>query len=276
MATLLQLSDVHFGPKHQADRAAALLELVERERPGLVVLSGDLTQRAKVAQFRAARQFVDRLAAPTVFVPGNHDVPLWRLWERLLVPFGAWRRGFGPELVRDHGDPDWAVVGINTAHAWTTKHGRIERRDIRRLAGRFARLPEQALRVVVVHHPLVTGPEFSDEPAAVRGRQLLAAAHDCGVELVLGGHLHHAFEVPAERSLPGGGPLVVQCGTSSSSRGRHPEIGRNSINWITADEAQIVVERRLWQEGTARFEVEHVGRFPRRRNGRGRDIIRRS
>src|SRR4030095_10141040 len=79
---LLHISDVHFGPPHRPELAEKGLAFVEEHRPAAVVLSGDLTQRAKPKQFQEARRFVDRLPAPTLVVPGNHDVPLYRLWER--------------------------------------------------------------------------------------------------------------------------------------------------------------------------------------------------
>lgn len=276
MATLLHLSDIHFGPKHLEDRSAAVLGMVERQPPDLVVVSGDLTQRAKVRQFRAARQFFTRLAAPAVFVPGNHDVPLWRFWERLFAPFGAWRRGFDSELVRDFFSPALAVVGVNTAHAWTTKHGRIRRGDISGLAGRFTAAGAGAFRVLVAHHPIVAAPELGDEPVARRGGELIAAARRCGVELVLSGHLHHAFEVPAERALPGGGPLVLQCGTTTSSRGRGAETGHNSLHRITVEPDGIVVERHLWCRESRAFELAVTRRHRRAGTASGRDIIRRS
>ncbi|KAB2962485.1 MAG: metallophosphoesterase, partial [Thermoanaerobaculia bacterium] len=142
MRALLHLSDIHFGPKHLPEPAAAVLELVRRAPPAAVVVSGDLTQRGKPVQFRAARQFVDALAAPVAWVPGNHDVPLWRFWERLFAPFGAWRRHFAADLVRDRVEDGVAVLGVNTAHAWTTKHGRLRAADLAGLEARLAALPE--------------------------------------------------------------------------------------------------------------------------------------
>ena len=161
MIRLLHASDLHFGPKHLAAPAAALAALALRARPDAIVLSGDFTQRAKPAQFRAAREYVDALAAPVVWVPGNHDVPLWRFWERLFSPFGAWRRHFSPELVRDLVAERLAIFGVNTAHAWTTKHGRLRTGDLDDLAARLSAAPAGAAKVVVAHHPVA--------PARLRG-----------------------------------------------------------------------------------------------------------
>lgn len=276
MPALLHVSDVHFGPKHLPAAAAAVTRLVADARPDVVVVSGDLTQRAKPAQFRAARAWVEALAAPVVFTPGNHDVPLWRAWERLFAPFGAWRRWFWPELDRDHTGAGLALVAVNTAHAWTTKHGRVRAADVVSARARLERAPAAATRILVAHHPLAAGPELGDEPVARRGRRLLEAAAAAGTELVLSGHLHRSFAIPAERQLGVAGPLVVHCGTTTSTRGRGEETGRNSLHWIEIDERRIGVERRLFDAGAERFVTAAAVERTRRPTPSGRDIIRRS
>lgn len=263
MRALLHLSDIHFGPMHLPEAAAAVLELVRRTPPAAVVVSGDLTQRGKPVQFRAARAFVDALAAPVAWVPGNHDVPLWRFWERLLAPFGAWRRHFAADLVRDRVEDGVAVLGVNTAHAWTTKHGRLRPADLAGLGARLAALPETGARVIVAHHPVAAGAELGSEPPARRGAELLRLARHHRVDAVLCGHLHHSFVIPPERSLPGGGPLVLHCGTTLSSRGRGTERGANSLHWIEIDERAVTVERRMWSAAEGRFLPAERAGFPR-------------
>lgn len=263
MRALLQISDVHFGPRHLAEPAAAVLDWVRREPPAVVVISGDLTQRARPAQFDAARAFVGALAAPVAWVPGNHDVPLWRFWERLLAPFDAWRRHFDPALVRDQVAGDLAVLGVNTAHGWTTSHGRLRARDLGDLEARLARVPAAATRVLVAHHPVVAAPEVGHEPVTRRGARLLELARRGGVELVLSGHLHRSFAVPPERSLPGGGPLVLHCGTTLSSRGRGEERGVNSLHRIEIGAREIAVERRTWDGQRGEFVLAGRRTFPR-------------
>src|ERR1700728_3239791 len=110
--TLLHCSDVHFGPKHLPAVTAGLLALIEARRPDLVVVSGDLTQRAKPAQFRAAREFVDRIPVLTLVVPGNHDVPMYRglFLERIFAPFQAYRRCFSADLEPILRDDEMLVV----------------------------------------------------------------------------------------------------------------------------------------------------------------------
>ena len=75
MRTLLHISDLHFGrvdPATVEPLTAAIRALARN----VVIVSGDLTQRARAAEFRAARAFLDALPRPQIVVPGNHDVPL--------------------------------------------------------------------------------------------------------------------------------------------------------------------------------------------------------
>jgi 3',5'-cyclic AMP phosphodiesterase CpdA len=90
MRTVVHLSDLHFGRTDQA-LIDPLLARVHSEKPDCVVVSGDLTQRARVQEFRAARAFLDRLPRPQVVVPGNHDVPLYRVLERMSRPLSMTR-----------------------------------------------------------------------------------------------------------------------------------------------------------------------------------------
>ena len=264
MLSLLHVSDVHFGPKHLEEPAAAVLELALRRRPAALVVSGDLTQRAKPGQFRAARRWIDASPVPVVFVPGNHDVPMYRFWERLLAPFGAWRRHFDRDLVRDHRSAGLAVLGVNTAFAWTTKHGRLRARDLADLERRLAVEEPASFRVVVAHHPLAAGPELHGEPVTRRGGAALGICRRAGVDLVLSGHLHHGFWIETPPGAGGAsGPVALHCGTTCSSRGRAEERGRNSLNWIEIGADRWRIERAFWDP--ARGEFRPAESYERRR-----------
>lgn len=262
MLALLHVSDVHFGPKHLPELSGAVADLTRRERPSAVVVSGDLTQRAKPRQFHAARRWIESLAVPVAFVPGNHDVPMYRFWERLLAPFGAWKRHFAPELVRGHVGNGLAILGLNTAYAWTTKHGRVLSGELDRLEIELAALPPATVRIVVAHHPLAASPRLGREPEARGGRSALVRLARAGVDLVLSGHLHQGFWIRLD--LTNGAPVVLHSGTTTSSRGRGAERGRNSLNWLEIDELSMRVERRFWDPVECRFAVEEAIELPRR------------
>jgi len=275
---LFHLSDVHFGPHHQPEVARAAAALVAERQPDLVLLSGDLTQRAKPAQFREARRFVDGLARPVLVVPGNHDVPLYRFWERLFAPFGAYRRHFARELEPSFHDDELAVVGVNTAHAWTLKNGRVRRRRLARLAASFAGTPPERCRIVVAHHQLAPAPGARSRRRMRNARAVAATLTEAGVELVVSGHLHEAFVMRSDEAFPGlGEPFqIVHCGTTTSDRGRGPEQRAHSCTWIEVDGREIVLSLLRHDPASGRFVERQRHRIPRRRSpaGAGGGIMR--
>lgn len=227
MTILLQVSDPHFGTE-QPSVVDALIDLAGRQQPDLVVLSGDITQRARPAQFRAARAFTDRLHVPWLAVPGNHDIPLFDLWTRLRRPYGRYTAAFGIELEPAHHAPDLLVVGVNTTRPWRHKHGEISPPQIERVAERLEAATAAQLRVVVVHQPIAVTRD-DDLPDRLHGHDAaLRRWSAAGADLVLGGHIHLPY-VMALKDLAR--PLwAVQAGTAVSTRVR-PGVP-NSVNLL--------------------------------------------
>mgnify|MGYP005864678259 CR=1 FL=1 len=122
MRRIAHLSDLHFGATDPAVVEALAAELAA-DRPDLVLISGDLTMRARRREFREARRFIERLPGPVLAVPGNHDVSPFRLVERFLDPFATWRRELGHATEWLWQDAELAVVGVNTARrgGWSWK-----------------------------------------------------------------------------------------------------------------------------------------------------------
>ena len=56
-----------------------------QQQPEVIVVSGDITQRAKYEQFFKCRQYLDSLNIPYLVVPGNHDIPLYHVWNRFFL-----------------------------------------------------------------------------------------------------------------------------------------------------------------------------------------------
>lgn len=234
MRRIVHLSDLHFG-RADCRLEAPLLAAIGDLAPDLVVVSGDLTQRARHSQFAAARAFLDRLPAPVLSVPGNHDTPLDNLLVRFLAPFGRYRQHIATELEPLHRDAEMIVAGVNSVNRFAWQQGRIGRGRLARLSARLSgppgagqTAPDDPLRVAVLHHPLEQSPD--SHKRLMRGAgETLRALSDCGADLVLSGHLHLAAAHPF-RAAPG--LLFVQAGTGLSTRLRGGE--RNTFNQIDA------------------------------------------
>jgi 3',5'-cyclic AMP phosphodiesterase CpdA len=263
---LLHCSDVHFGPPHLPRVAEGLLELIARKRPDLVVISGDLTQRAKPEQFRQARRFVDRIPVPSLVVPGNHDVPMYRVWERVLNPFGAYRSHFSRELEPVYRDREMLVIGINTAFNWTIKGGRITSRRLREVGELLAAAPPGLFKVVVPHHDLIPPPNFKRQRVLANARRAIQLFAGAGVDLVLSGHQHQTYIGTSEEFYPLGAPpvIIVHAGTTTSSRGRGRERQLNTCNLIEFDASSLTVSHYGWQPALERFAEQSRHWYPRR------------
>ena len=240
MSVLLQISDTHFGTE-RAPVVEALVALAARQRPELLVLSGDITQRARAAQFEAARRLVQRLGLPVLAIPGNHDIPLFDLWTRALRPYARYAAAFGDALAPVHASDQLLVLGVNTTRAWRHKHGQLSAAQIEQVAERLAAAAPRQLRVVVVHQPVAVLTE-AERVNLLRGHAAaLVRWAAAGADLVMGGHIH----LPYVQRLPGlARPMwAVQAGTAVSSRVRAGV--PNSVNLLRwhADARHCAVER---------------------------------
>jgi 3',5'-cyclic AMP phosphodiesterase CpdA len=262
---ICHISDVHFGPPHLPELASGVLQFIADRQPDLVVISGDLTQRAKPRQFQEARRWVAAIPATTLVVPGNHDVPLYRFWERFLRPFGAYRRFFSDELEPIYRDEELFVVGINTAHGWTFKDGRIGLKKLLAVGQVLEEAPGELLKVVVAHHHLIPPPWFGPPRVLTNAYEAMDLFTRVGVDLILSGHLHQSFIGNSEEFYPKGRPPVVilHSGTTTSNRGRAGERDKNTCNWIRSDSDSMVVSHYRWEPSLRRFAEHSRHWYPR-------------
>jgi len=234
MKTVAHISDLHFG-RHSDAAAEALLDSIAESRPDLVAISGDFTQRARTAEFAAARRFLDRIAQPKLLVPGNHDIPLYNIFNRFVRPLRHYDRHFAPlglplNLYRDD---EIAVLGINTARNLTRKNGRISDVQLQEATTIFAPLPESVLKIVMTHHPLARPVPWPMHQLARRAVRAMSVLKQAGVRVLLSGHHHTALsggnvEVDASNAV-----LVLHAGTAISTRTRGGE--GNSYNLLKLD-----------------------------------------
>lgn len=178
---IAQISDLHVGPHTRRRFLARVRDTLERGRPDLVAITGDLVDDRweDVAIFARA---LGPLRAPLgVFViAGNHDVyASWDAVERELA-----REGLGTLLLNQavtlrRGDAAIAVVGTGDPAGRRMGTARVSPDVERTLAAREPGL----LTIALAHNPALWP-------------QLAAA----GVELTLSGHTHWGqFAIPRLR-----------------------------------------------------------------------------
>lgn len=202
MTSLLHLSDLHVGTE-RVELMSALQRFCARERPALIVASGDITQRARRRQFDEAFAFLRSLGGVALLaVPGNHDVPLFDLLSRIATPYAGWRRVFGPVLEPRIVGDDFAVAGLNSTRRWRHIQGEVSASQVHDVGAWLLQQTGRAVRVLVVHHPVAATLE-SDRANLLRGAEpALRAWAAAGADVVLSGHIHLPFVVPLHERLP--------------------------------------------------------------------------
>ncbi|MDF3031156.1 MAG: hypothetical protein K0R03_1714 [Moraxellaceae bacterium] len=230
MSVLLHISDTHFGTERPAV-VEALLQLVHEEHLDAVLWSGDITQRARRAEFAAARRFAENLHVPAVLaIPGNHDIPLYNVLARAATPYAGYCRCFGPELEPVFRNDDVLVVALNTTRPWRHIDGEVSAAQVRRTADLLAAAPPEQLRVVVVHQP-VGVMVAQDEKNLLHGHAAAVQAWQAaGADLVLGGHIHLPYVCELRAGSGHSRLWAVQAGTALSTRMRSGI--PNSVNLI--------------------------------------------
>lgn len=263
MPTLVHLSDIHFGPPEVPAHVSAVERRLREKRWDVVAISGDLTQRGFPAQFAKARAFVDvaRASAPTVVIPGNHDVAWWwcvcGLGMRAMM-YRGYQRHISADLEPVLRTPGATVASVNTSHGiqWHTLTTRL--RDLSvvgavrpaqwaRATASLADAPPGDLRVLMLHHNLLKGGLSQRWGLTSRARGIDDAVAT-GCDVVLCGHDHESRVEQVERH--GRRVVVSQVNTiSNRARGARPA-SYHEISW---DERQVTVRRQEWSAAAADF-----------------------
>lgn len=266
---ILHLSDLHFGPPLVPVVAEAMLEIAPQFNADAIVISGDFTQRAKPEQFAEARGFIERLPdCPKLFVPGNHDVPLYRVRERWFKPHAEYRKYISDQLDSVLRLDDAILVGLDsTAPRSAISNGRIMRDQLDFCRRAFENAGDDVARIVVAHHHFAPAPDYLHDQTMPKAKRAINEFVDLGVEMVLGGHLHRAYIGNSLDFYSGNdrdrGIVIVQCGTTTSRRGRGREREKNSFNLVTIAGDMMEIVHYVYFDDKDGFRKLSLHRFPR-------------
>ena len=236
---IVHLSDIHVGCLAHPGITDALLRDVNAIGADLLVITGDLVQRAHRYQYRRATALLKAFQAPYVVVPGNHDLYSWiyRPWLRMTVPRGRYKRYITNDLSPTWSAPGISVLGLDTATPWTIQRGRCTEEHAGRVREHFDGITSDTLKVLALHHPIVDLNWEWQRDIAQGAEGLAAAAAQAGVDLILSGHWHCSLlrEVVAE-----GQPMMISlAGTACGGRFRPPAEGVNAFTVVDVFDDQL-------------------------------------
>jgi 3',5'-cyclic AMP phosphodiesterase CpdA len=269
MLNLMHISDLHFGPFFMPNVAESVLKSATALKPDCIVASGDFTQRATIEEYAAARKFLDQLPpVPLVVCPGNHDVPLYRIWERIFKPHENYQNYISKQLNDVLSLPQATIVSLDsTAPLRAITNGRIRRDHLTYTRDALAASPAEKVRIVVAHHHFAPAPDYERSSVMPRAKRALDVFEACGVEMILGGHLHRAYVGNSLDVYPGRdrkhGIVIVQSGTTTSRRGRAREREKNSFNWIRVTEDSIRITHYMFFDDAGGFAPFSRHIYPR-------------
>ena len=274
MLTIMHVSDLHFGPPYRPEIGEALVKIAPSLQADVTVASGDFTQRAKPEQFQAAKEFLSRLpAVPCIVTPGNHDVPLFRVAERLLSPYQNYKTYISTELDTVLRHDNAVFVALNTTDPLRAiTNGRIRPWQLDFCAEAFRDVPSGIARIVVAHHHFAPAPDYDNEDNAIpQARKALDRFTELEVDMILGGHLHRAYIGNSLDVYPSkdrtNGIIIVQSGTTTSQRGRAREREKNSFNLIKIGDDVVRITHYMYFHELEGFAPASRHIFPRRTRG---------
>ncbi len=260
---IAHLSDPHFGTILPGVREG-LIDSLKEISPDLILLTGDITQRARREQFREAKKFThDLLPIRMIAVPGNHDIPLFNIFTRFLNPYWGFKNLFKDQLEKDHIHGDVVVTGLNSTSKWRHVQGDF---NLKRLEKRLRdNRPSAKIHIAAFHHPMDCK-KSSDEKNLLRGRDEAIQVFDrFGVDLIVGGHIHDPFVTLSTKRYPDSrrAMVIAVAGTCTSWRTRPGAPNSFNLIEINTTQAPRITISRYDQRENLKFTLESAQPFTR-------------
>lgn len=237
---IIHISDLHFG-MHRPELIEPFFTDINQLKPDLIIISGDLTQRARSEQYLLFKAFLQRFSMPYVVVPGNHDIPLTNPLSRLIRPFKNYKDYVSAELDAHFTNDVVKVLGVNSATPYRIKDGLLDDETITRIKNYFSH--DSGLINILffhhnlnyfngMHHPLNNAKEFLE---------YLTESH---IHLVCTGHLHYAT-LKLVTKKQGGLCAIVHAGSLLCQRSKD---NKNSFYVIDVMGQECTIEWRVFDE----------------------------
>lgn len=276
--SIVHLSDPHFGQDADLPKIVAAENFVPDLQPDAVVITGDLTERARHGEFQAARAWVRELerTAPVLTIPGDHDMQWWKKPIGAAEParvYEHYSQYFGPVVAPKLQITDALIAGASTLPGLQLMHaikdprkaataGRLDRSEARRVRDLLAQAEPHQARVVVMHHHLIETAGAARSGLA-NSKQALQWLGEAGVDVVLCGHAHQ------DATDAAAGCVVSVAGTMSA---RVPAGAAASFHRVVIEESAVQIELYRWEKDAGRFRRTDVFVFARQRTHDGHRV----
>lgn len=257
---LMHVSDVHAGPPYDARIADIVRRDAHAYAPDAFVVSGDFVQRADfVDQWQTITHWLNQTPTPRFVVPGNHDVPLYNVWQRLFDPYRAYQTHISTDLQPVLHLAGVSLYGINSAHGWTVDGGRVPASQMAALRAKMQTTPAGNRKVVVMHHHLVNPPGAGRRSRVANAPQVATLFDELGIDVVLSGHIHLSYVGHTRDVFPqlSHGTIICQAGTATSRRGKGREQRRFAYNTLEISATQVTIRRHVYDTNQQAF-VQHA------------------
>lgn len=269
-STLIHLSDLHFGRPVDLAQIRAVVRQVPGLTPDAIVVSGDISQRGRHGEYQRGLVFLERMqeSAPTLLVPGNHDVEWWKspfgIFGRRVL-YAKYRTYFGEELTPVLRVPGLVVAGALSAHGlaagsltWNqrdlTVKGHIPASETDRLTALFAAEPRDTAKVAVLHHNVLRG-DISRRMGLAHWASAQRRLDATGADVVCCGHDHQE----GAGQLPHGAVVSTASTLSDRTRGKRPSV----FNTVRIDRESVQVEHWRWDRAAEEFRPSDSHVFAR-------------
>lgn len=185
---IIHISDLHFG-LHDTTIIEPFIADLEHSKSDLIIISGDLTQRALTEQYQVLTNFLQRLPQPILIVPGNHDIPLYNPVSRVIFPFKRYKRYISSELDVHFQNDEVNILGVNSVNPYKIKDGELNKKKIEKIKNNFLSSTNQ-LNILFFHHNInyFSGLHHPLSNAA----QFIEYVKESSIHIICTGHLHYA------------------------------------------------------------------------------------
>ncbi len=251
---IIQISDLHFG-MNQTEIIEYFLEDLASIKPDVIIISGDLTQRATEEHYQLFQKFLKLLpVAQVLIVPGNHDIPMYNPIERLLYPFSRYKEFVSPQLESSYMNKEVNILGVNSATPYKVKDGRLGERTIKRIKNHFSATDNQ-LNILFFHHNLNY---FSGMHHPLNNaEEFIEYLKESPIHIVCTGHLHYATLKLITKNHQGQ-CAILHAGSLLCERTKD---GKNSYYLIESDQLKCKIEWRVFENNAFSSHQTHEVNF---------------